>query len=175
MEEALNASRYLFVSVFLAGALVSLPARSQEIRLGDLVISQPWSRSAPRGAELANSYVTIENRSATGDRLIAASTDVAEKIEIQQTSMAGGATTAQAVEGGLAIPPGAKVILAPGAGKLALMKLKSALKKGTQVSVLLEFEKAGKLTVPFDVLSATAKGPMPPKASPASAARDGRK
>ena len=50
-------------------------------------------------------------------------------------------------------------MLAPGAYKLALLKLKSKLKKGTKVAVTLEFEKAGKVEVPLEVLSAAAKGP----------------
>ena len=74
-------------------------------------------------------------------------------------------TLSRVTGGGLAIPPGEKVVLAPGAYKLALLKLKSALKKGTKVSMTLEFEKAGKVTVPFEVLGAAAKGPVAPRAS----------
>jgi len=55
------------------------------------------------------------------------------------------------------------VVFAPGSYKLALLKLKSALKKGTKVSMTLEFEKAGKVTVPFDVLGPAATGPAAPK------------
>jgi copper(I)-binding protein len=164
METKLKHSAFPFACMLVVGALNSPAAQSQEVKQGDLVISQPWSRAAPRGAELANSYLTIENKGTAADRLVGGSTDVAEKVEIQQTSMAGGATSAQPAAGGLAIPAGEKVVLAPGAYKLAVMKLKSALKKGTQVSITLEFEKAGKVTVPFDVLSAAAKGPAPPKA-----------
>ncbi len=73
--------------------------------------------------------------------------------------MSGGATVAQPLEKGLAIPAGEKVVFAPGAYKLALMKVKDKLKKGTKLTMALEFEKAGKVTVPFDVLAAAAKGP----------------
>jgi copper(I)-binding protein len=166
MGDTLKLRTYLFVSMLVAGALSSPAAQSQEVKLGDLVISQPWSRAAPSGSELASSYLTIENKGTAADRLVGASTDAAEKLEIQQTSMSGGATSAQPVEGGLAISPGEKVVLAPGGYKLALLKLKSALKKGTKVSITLAFEKAGKVTVPFDVLGPAAKGPAaPPKAS----------
>jgi hypothetical protein len=37
------------------------------------------------------------------------------------------------------------------------------MKKGTKASMTLQFEKAGPVTVPFDVLSATAKGPAAAK------------
>lgn len=166
---------YLFVSVILVGALNGPPAQSQEIKLGDLVILQPWSRAAPRGAEEAKSYLTIENKGTTADRLVGGSTEIAEKLQIQQNSMIGGAMSENPVEGGLGISPGEKVVLAPGGYHLALLKLKSQLKKGTKVSITLEFEKAGQVTVPFDVLGAAAKGPAAaPKALPNSGADDSK-
>ncbi len=175
MEKKLKLSRYLFVAMLIAGALNSPPAQSQEVKLGDLVILQPWSRAAPRGAEVATGYLTIENKGTTADRLVGGSTEVAEKLQIQQISMIGGGMAVQPVDGGLAISPGEKVVLAPGGYRLALLKLKSQLKKGTKVSMTLEFEKAGQVTVSFDVLGAAAKGPAAaPKALPNSGADDGK-
>jgi hypothetical protein len=163
MEGKLKLGKYLFVSMLFVGALNGAPAQAQEVKLGDLVISQPWSRSAPRGAEVATAYLTIENKGTAADRLLGGSAEIAEKIQIEQIGMAGGAMTLQTVEGGLAIAPGEKVVLAPGGYRLALLKLKSPMKKGTKVSMTLQFEKAGPVTVPFDVLSATAKGPAAAK------------
>ena len=82
--------------------------------------------------------------------------------------MSGGATSTQPVTGGLGISPGDKVVLAPGAYKLALMKLKTRLKKGTKVVIILEFEKAGKVPVSFEVFSAGSSGPVAPKAATAA-------
>jgi periplasmic copper chaperone A len=163
VEEKLRLSTYLVVSMLLVGALNSRPAQSQEVKAGDLVISQPWSRAAPRGAETASSYLTIENKGATADRLVGASSDVAEKIQIEQISMVGGGMQVKPVDGGLGISPGEKLVLAPGANRLGLLKLKSPLKKGTKVSMTLEFEKAGRVAVSFDVLGPAAKGPAAPK------------
>ncbi len=150
--------------MLVAGA--GAPAQSQEAKPGDIGISPAWCRSAPRGAEVANCYLTIENKGATADRLVGGSADIAEKVEIQQISMIGGAMSVNPVSGGLAISPGDKLVLAPGGYFVALEKLKSKMKKGSQVSITLEFEKAGKMPVPFEVLSAAAKGPAAPKASP---------
>jgi periplasmic copper chaperone A len=166
-----NVSRYLFAFLLFAGALQSVPAQSQEMKAGDLVISQPWSRSAPRGAELASAYLTIENKGTTPDRLIGGSADIAEKLQIQRSSMVGGGLTLTPVEGGLTISPGDKVVLAPHGIHLTLSNLKSRMKKGAQVPMTLEFEKAGKVAVSFDVLSAASMGPVAPKAS---AADDGK-
>src|SRR5260221_304918 len=125
MEKKLRLSTSVFVCTLIVGALNSPPAQSQEVKLGDLVISQPWSRAAPRGAEVANGYLTIENKGTTADRLVGGSTEAAEKLQIQQISMVGGGMTVQPVDGGLGISPGEKVVLAPGGYRLALLKLKS--------------------------------------------------
>ena len=105
MEEKLKPGRYLFVAMLLVGALNSQPAQSQEVKAGDLVISQPWSRAAPRGAETASSYLTIENKGASADRLVGGSSDVAEKVQIEQISMVGGGMQVKPVDGGLGISP----------------------------------------------------------------------
>jgi copper(I)-binding protein len=175
MEKKLRLSTYFFVCMLIAGVLDSPPAQSQEVKLGDLVISQPWSRAAPKGAEAASSYLTIENKGAAADRLVGASADVAEKIEIEKISMVGGGMSVQPVDGGLGISPGEKVVMAPGGYRLAMLRLKSQLKKGTKVSMTLEFEKAGQVTVSFDVLGPAAKGPAAaPKALPNSTADDSK-
>ena len=157
-------SQYLLASALLIGAFSGARAQSQEVKLGDLVITQPWVRAAPKGSELTSGYLTIENKGATANRLVGGSTGVAEKLQIQKTSKAGGATTATPLEGGLAIAPGEKVALVPGSYKLALLKLNAKLTKGTQAPISLEFEKGGKITVSFDVLGPAATGPVAPKA-----------
>ena len=156
--------RYLFALLLFAGAFQSLPVQSQEARVGDLVISQPWCRAAPRGAELASGYLTIENKGTTPDRLIGGSTEIAEKLQIQRSGMVGGGQTLTPVEGGMTISPGDKVVLAPHGIHLTLSNLKSQMKKGTKVPMTLEFEKAGKVTVSFDVLSTASTGPVAPTA-----------
>lgn len=161
----MKVSTYLIALMLVAGALQSQSARSQETKAGDLVISQPWSRAAPKGADMASSYLTIENKGTAADRLVGGSSDLAEKLEIQQIGMVGGGLTVHPVEGGLAIPPGDKVVLAPGGYFLALLKTKAPLKKGSKVSLTLQFEKAGKVDLAFDVLSPSSKGPTPPKAA----------
>jgi periplasmic copper chaperone A len=41
----ISAGRIFAYAVFLAGLLVA-PARAQEVKVGDLVITQAWSRAA---------------------------------------------------------------------------------------------------------------------------------
>jgi copper(I)-binding protein len=174
LEKTLNLNQYIFAALLCAGALGSSLAQSEEVKLGDLVLTQAWVRAAPKGSELTSGYLTIENKGASANRLLGGATDVAEKLQIQKTSKSGGATAADPLADGLAIAPGEKIALAPGSYKLALLKLKTKLKKGTQLPMSLEFEEGGMITVPFDVLSPAAVWPVASKMTPKAGA-DGSK
>ncbi len=64
----------------MLGCLLAVPARAEEVRAGDLVISQAWSRATPGGAKIGGGYLTIENKGSTADRLIGGSADVAGNV-----------------------------------------------------------------------------------------------
>jgi periplasmic copper chaperone A len=155
--------------IFLSGALVAgvlfaANARAEDTTAGDLMITGAWCRAAPATSDLANCFVTIENKGAAADRLVGASTAAAEKVEIRQLNESGGGLTDKPVDGGLPISAGDKAVLAPGGYHIALMNTKVALKKGAKQAIDLQFDKAGKATVNFDVLAASSKGPPAPKA-----------
>ena len=38
------------------------PALAEEVKAGDLVITQAWSRATPGGAKVAGGYLTIQNK-----------------------------------------------------------------------------------------------------------------
>ena len=52
---------------------------------GDIQVRHPWSRATPPGAKVAVGYMEIRNTGAEPDRLIAASTPVAERVEMHVT------------------------------------------------------------------------------------------
>ena len=133
--------------------------RAEDIKAGDLVISQAWSRATPGGAKIAGGYLTIENKGATADRLIGGSADIAGKVEVHEMAMNNGVMTMRPLDKGLAIEPGKTVKLAPGGYHLMVTDLKSPLKQGDKVPVTLEFEKAGKVKVSFDVQGVGAQAP----------------
>jgi copper(I)-binding protein len=135
------------------------PACAQEVKAGDLVITQAWSRATPNGAKIAGGYLTIENNGATADRLIGGSGEVAAKIEVHEMAMNNGVMTMRPLDKGLAIEPGKTVKLAPGGYHLMMFDLKEPLKQGDKVPVTLEFEKAGKVNLSFDVQGIGAQGP----------------
>jgi copper(I)-binding protein len=143
----------------LVAVLCAAPARADEIKAGDLVITQAWSRATPGGAKIGGGYLTIENKGSTPDRLIGGSADVAGKVEVHEMAMNNGVMTMRPLEKGLAIEPGKTVKLGPGGYHLMMFDLKNPLKQGEKLPVTLEFEKAGKVKVSFDVQGVGAQGP----------------
>src|SRR6195952_4421043 len=158
--------RLTFISVTRAIACATVlsyfpaaPAHAEEVKAGDLVITQAWSRATPGGAKVAGGYLTIENKGSAPDRLIGGSADLADKVQVHEMATNNGVMTMRPLDKGLAIEPGKTVKLAPGGYHLMLLDLKSPLKQGDKLPVTLEFEKAGKVKLSFDVQGIGAQAP----------------
>lgn len=145
--------------VCLATLMLGAPALAQEIKAGDLVITQPWSRATPSGAKVAGGYLTIENKGTAPDRLVSGAGDIAGKVEIHEMAMNNGVMTMRPLDKGLAIEPGKTVKLAPGGYHVMLMDLKGPLKEGDKVPMTLQFEKAGKVSLSLAVQGVGAQSP----------------
>jgi periplasmic copper chaperone A len=144
----------------IAACLVTLPpARADEVKAGDLVIKQAWSRATPGGAKIGGGYLTIENKGSAPDRLIGGSADIAGKVEVHEMAINNGVMTMRPLDKGLTIEPGKSVKLAPGGYHLMMFDLKGPLKQGDKLPVTLEFEKAGKVTISLDVQGVGAQAP----------------
>src|SRR5579871_4418094 len=92
--------------------LGAAPVRSEDIKAGDLVITQAWSRATPGGAKVGGGYLTIENKGTTPDRLIAGVADIAVKVQIHEMTVNGGVMTMRPLDAGLVIEPGKTIKLA---------------------------------------------------------------
>lgn len=154
----ISITRAIVCAAMFSYALAA-PARAEEVKAGDLVITQAWSRATPNGAKIGSGYLTIENKGAVADRLIGGSGEVTDRIEVHEMTVNNGVMTMRPLDKGLTIDPGKTVKLAPGGYHLMLFDLKSPLKQGDKLPVTLEFEKAGKVKLSFDVESLGAQGP----------------
>jgi copper(I)-binding protein len=146
-------------SLAFVTSMLAAPVHAEEVKAGDLVITQAWSRATPGGAKVGGGYLTIENKGSTPDRLIGGSAEIASKVQVHEMSMNNGVMTMRPVEGGLVIEPGKTVKLTPGGFHLMLLDLKAPLKQGEKLPITLEFAKAGKVSVTFDVGGIGAMGP----------------
>jgi periplasmic copper chaperone A len=139
--------------------VLTASARAEEVKAGDLVITQAWSRATPGGAKVGGGYLTIENKGSVPDRLIGGSTDVAGKLQVHEMAVNNGVMTMRPLDNGLTVEPGKTVKLAPGGYHLMLLDLKNPLKQGDKLPITLEFEKAGKVKLSLDVQGVGAQAP----------------
>jgi copper(I)-binding protein len=135
-------------------------AFAHEFKLGDLEIDHPWSRATPPGAQVAGGYFTVVNHGGEADRLVSVTSDISAKAEVHEMAVKDGVMTMRPVEGGLEIPAGGKLELKPGGYHLMLMGLKHPAKQGESFPATLTFEKAGSVTVEFQVDAMGAGGAM---------------
>jgi len=111
---------------------------------GTLTISDPWARPGQAGGNSAV-YMTIQNPIPVEDRLLSASSDVAEDVEIHETAMTGDVMQ-MAPQDHVSIPANGGVELLPGGMHIMLIGLERDLAAGDEFTLTLEFENAGIVT-----------------------------
>lgn len=127
-------------------------------KLGSITVMAPWSRATPGGAKIAGGYLKVTNSGATPDRLVSATASSAGRVEIHEMSMVSGVMRMRPLSDGLTIKPGETVELKPGGFHMMFMDITQPFKQGDAVKATLQFEKAGKLDVVFNVGALGASG-----------------
>ena len=153
-------NRILSGALALMLALSPIAAFAHEVfTLGTLEISAGYSRATLPNAPVGAGYVTITNKGTADDTLVSASSPVAGKTQIHEMKMDGDVMKMNEVEGGLVIPAGQSVTLAPGGLHIMLMDLKEQLVEGSTFPVTLTFATAGTIEIQLVVGSINADAP----------------
>jgi len=139
-----------------AAVLVALPAAAHEYAAGDIHIGHPWTRAAAAGANGA-AFMTLRNRGAAPDRLIAAASPVARVVELHTHIREGEVMRMRPVPD-IPLPAGEVVELRPGGLHVMLIGLNAPLQQGSRVPLTLRFERAGEVQVELAVEAAGARG-----------------
>jgi copper(I)-binding protein len=129
------------------------------VTVGDLEITGAFSRATLPNAPVGAGYLTILNKGTSDDRLVSASSPVAGTTQIHEMKMEGDVMKMNEVEGGLVIPAGGIVTLAPGGFHIMFMKLNQQLVEGTKVPLTVTFEKAGTVDMELAVGAVNADEP----------------
>jgi periplasmic copper chaperone A len=134
---------------------VAFPQSRPEIR-----IEKAWARRAPMGSpgqhggdkSAANGavYMTVTNRGATGDAIVAAASDAARAVELHEVKNDGGVMAMRPVAR-MDVPAGGQLQLKPGGYHVMLLGLTRDLNAGDMVKVTVTFEKAGPMTIAVPV------------------------
>jgi periplasmic copper chaperone A len=117
---------------------------------------EAWARAIgdvdATGARRATAaYLTLEHTGAGPDRLVAASGDVAEVIEIHRTQVEDGVMRMRQVEGGVVLEPGETVEMRPGGLHVMLIGVTRSLHPGDRFTLILSYQRAGEAPVEVEV------------------------
>jgi copper(I)-binding protein len=134
---------------FLSSSLLALGLITGAQAADSLAFSNAWVRATPPNAKVAGGFVEILNAGKNADRLLSASSDAAERVEIHEMKMAGDVMQMRQLTEGLMIPAGQSVQLKPGSYHLMLMAPKKPIAEGQKLIITLVFEKAGKRSLEF--------------------------
>lgn len=110
------------------------------IMVGDLELSNPRVIETPPNARNAGGFLTIMNTGDSDYRLVAASSPVAERVELHTMTMDGDVMRMRELEDGIALPAGEMVELAPGGLHVMFIGLSGPFVAGEEVQVTLTFE-----------------------------------
>jgi hypothetical protein len=113
-------------------ALASLPTMAQT------TVKDPWVRGTVAQQKATGLFAQIT--SASGGRLLSASSPVAGVVEIHEMAMDGHVMKMRALSAGLDLPAGKVVELKPGGYHVMLLDLRQTLKAGDVVPVTLVVE-----------------------------------
>ncbi len=133
-------------------------ASAHSYTIGDLVISHPWTRATAPAAKVAGGFLTIENKGREPDRLLSATFNGSNVVEVHEMAVEAGVMRMRELPKGIEIAPGGKLELRPGGYHLMFIDLKAGLKEGEKIQGALVFEKAGRVQVEFKVESMGARG-----------------
>jgi periplasmic copper chaperone A len=134
-------------------------AQVADFGTGKIKIVAPWTRATPESSKVGGGFMTLINTGSEPDRLVGGSTEVSGGLEIHEMHIVNGVAMMRQVNPGIALKPGASIVLKPFAHHLMMMDLKQPLKAGQKIKGTLVFEKAGSVEIKYVVVPMGADGP----------------
>jgi periplasmic copper chaperone A len=141
----------LLVASTLSLAALAGVAQAEDIKAGDLVISNAWSRQSPKFTDASAGFLVIQNTGKADDRLVKATADITPTVQIHTMKMDGEVMKMVELPDGIPVPAGATVELKPGGLHIMFMGLTALPKEGESFKGTLVFEKAGSVAVTYAV------------------------
>lgn len=110
------------------------------IAVGDLHLFNRRAIETPPNARNAGGFLSIYNYSSDANRLVSASSPVAERVELHTMTMENDVMRMREMEDGIELPGEAQVDLEPGGLHIMFMGLSGPFVEGDEVPVTLVFE-----------------------------------
>ena len=136
--------KLILILAAVSAALAACSAQPETPSLAVVEATDALCRPTPNGRDVTACYLTLTASQA--DRLISVSTTLAS-AEVHEMKTEGGIMQMGALTGGLPLPAGEAVSLAPGGNHIMLTGVKTPLAAGDTVPLTLTFEKAAPLGI----------------------------
>lgn len=132
-------TRRVFLTLIAMAATAS-KALAHSFKIGEIAIGHVWG--LPSETRETQVFVPMSNRGKEADALVAARSDICSMIELRQNNRYDDPALTS-----VAADPGKPVAMRKGARHLRLIGLTKPLKVGDRFDMILDFEKAGEITV----------------------------
>lgn len=139
--------------------IISSDVHAQGTASTTIAVEEPWARATPKGTKMGAAYMTLVNNGASAERLLGATTPLAEHVQFHQETEEKGVSRMRELKV-VDMKPGEKIIFKPGEMHVMIIGLKQPLMEGQTFPLTLQFEKAGivEVTVPVEKIGATEPG-----------------
>jgi copper(I)-binding protein len=150
--------RHLMAALMIALG-VCMPAQAASPTAERITVEHVWARATPKGAPNAAVYLTLVNNGSETDRLIGASSPIANDIQFHEERDENGVSKMRALQA-IDLPPGASVVLKP-SGLHLMLRIQQQLMEGQTFPLTLTFEKAAPIDATVRVGKVGAMDDMP--------------
>lgn len=121
-------------------------------KLGEITVEQAWARLTPGGAKTGAIYLTLHNKSANDDLLLAVDSAAAQTTALHESKIEGDIAKMVPVPGGLNLPSHGEIVMQPGGIHIMITGFSGVLSPGNLLPVEMIFRDAGVLEFEVPVL-----------------------
>ncbi|MDH5605574.1 MAG: copper chaperone PCu(A)C [Anaerolineae bacterium] len=140
----------IYVLLLVIIMVLSLTACSSGAEGPDLKVTKAWGRPSAMMKGNGAVYMLIENKGSQDDQLVGASSNVADAVEVHETSMADGVMKMKHIMG-IDLPAGETVELKSGGYHIMLIGINEKFEVGSTITVTLSFEKSDDITLEVEI------------------------
>ena len=137
----------VFKQMSLFALFAALVGMAQPVVAGEIMFSSLQFRATVGSMSSSAAYVSVMNHGKMADRLLDATSNLARKTELHLMEMDNGVMRMRPIEGGIDLPAGETIHLAPGGYHVMLIGLNAPLTAGSIFEITLVFQNAGEKTI----------------------------
>jgi copper(I)-binding protein len=143
----------LLIALLIATSMVAAQCGASPAAISSdpqIKVIEAWARPSPMVSGNGAVYMQLTNEGGSDDILLSAETEAAEVVELHETKMDGDVMNMSQVPN-IKVPAGDSVMFEPGGLHLMLIKLKQELVPGEKITLTLNFEKSGPMTIEAEI------------------------